>query len=85
MKNEKLKKMIESGLRFGCSLLKFAVTMALAGVMAIMYYQAGRAEMFDYPTNADEFCEQHEIELKATNDLVFELRKNNQGEVYGEE
>ena len=84
MKNEKLKRMIESGFKFSCSLLKYAATMALVGLMAIMYYQAGRAEMFNYPTNADEFCEQHEKELKSTNDFLLELRKNNKGEAYNE-
>ena len=85
MENEKLKRMIESGYKFSCSLLKYALTLALVGLMAIMYYQAGRAEMFNYPANADEFCEQHEKDLKATNEHLIELRNTNKGEVYGEE
>lgn len=60
MRNEKFEKMMKVGLGFVWVLLKYLITLALVGLMAILYYQAGRSEMFDYPRNADEFCEQHE-------------------------
>lgn len=85
MKKEKLEKMMNNFCSFSYWILKQLLAMALIGVMAILYYQAGRAEMFNYPANADEFCEQHEKELEAPNDVVIDLKTKNEGEKKYEE
>lgn len=78
MKKENLEKLMNNFCSFGYWLLKQLIVMALVGIMAVLYYEAGRAEMFSYPTNADEFCEQHEKDLNALNEV--EHKNKNVGE-----
>lgn len=88
MKNEIRNRMIVNFLKdlgsFIYWSLKQAVAIALAialvGATCIMFYQAGRAEMFADPKNPDEYCEQHEKSLRRPIDYVsLETKKENEG------
>jgi len=68
MKNEKLETRLNDFCDFIYWLLKQSLSIALCGVMALIYYQAGKASYFDYPENIAEACEQREIDLKQLND-----------------
>jgi hypothetical protein len=86
MKNEMRNRMLNNFLKdlgsFIYWSLKQAVAIALVGAMCIMFYQAGRAEMFADPKNADEFCEQHEKNLRRPIDYVsLETKNENEGVV----
>jgi DNA topoisomerase VI subunit A len=89
MKNDQLKEFLKDVRRILSrlcySILKQLVVLAVVGTMVILFYEAGRADMFNMQSNVDEICEQHEKDLSMSNDdYAIEQTKKDKGDVYEE-
>jgi hypothetical protein len=82
MNNEKLKVYLENLRKFSFAVLKQMVMMLIAGLMALLYYEAGTVRLFDGPEALAETCAQRDKELKKTADeYVRELNSKTEGVV----
>lgn len=79
MKNEKLKERLNHFCNFCYWLLRHALMMAITGLMALLYYEAGKVSYFDYQ-NIDEVCEHRAESIKkSTDEFVHDLSKVKEG------
>lgn len=86
MKNETENKFVKDLVNFLYWILKQLLMLVMIGAVAVLYYQAGKAQIFEDMGNIDEVCEQREIDLTQPVDNVsLETIKENKGAVYGEE
>jgi hypothetical protein len=84
MKNEMRNRMLNNFIQdlggFLYWLLKQLLMLAMVGLVAILYYQAGKAQIFENMGNIDEVCEQREKDLTQPIDEVSpETMKENKG------
>lgn len=85
MNKMKVKNYLQNCGEYGLWLLKHAVAMIVSGLLALLYYEAGKVRAFEYPS-VEEVCQQRDAGMKKSTDAyVKEITQSKEVEANDEE